>query len=307
MANIIQLRRGYAAEWSSVNPIIADGELCVESDTEKFKIGNGIDRWNDLAYATGQKGDKGDAGTDGTNGTNGIDGVDGIDGIDGAMGAMGGTQLGVARLNVLGVLKPRVGTTRWYPSRTVTVSNVNVNLGIAATGIITIDIKKNGITVLQTPITILANQYKAQALNNINIPLTNTDYMTVDIISAAGDGQNLNVTFEYLPQIGSVVNIARLNFIGTVTTKSGSARWYPNKTIALHKIFATLSDVSSGSIGIAILKNDVIIHTLSIIAGSYLSQIITDLNESIGTDDYITCNILSADSGKNLTITLEYT
>ena len=94
MANIIQLRRGYAAEWASVNPIIADGELCVESDTEKFKIGNGIDHWNDLAYSTGQKGDKGDAGTDGINGIDGTNGVDGKDGIDGIMGTMGSSRGG---------------------------------------------------------------------------------------------------------------------------------------------------------------------------------------------------------------------
>lgn len=309
MANIIQLRRGYAAEWSSINPIIADGELCVESDTEKFKIGNGIDRWNDLAYATGQKGDKGDtgaAGTNGIDGINGTNGIDGKDGKDGVNGAMGGTQLGVSRLNVMGVLSPRVGITRWYPSRTITLININANVGMSATNQILIDVKKNGISILQNPIAIAPNNYKSSTLSNLNISVGTMDYITIDIISASGGGQNLNVTFEYLPELGSVVNTARLNFLGNIKTKTGSARWYPNKTITISKIFATLSNVSSGSIGIAILKNDVIIHTLSIIAGNYLSEIITNLNEAISSDDYITCNILSSDSGQNLTITLEY-
>jgi hypothetical protein len=54
MAVQIQLRRGTAAQWSSVNPIIAEGEICVELDTHKFKVGNGILHWNDLQYTTNQ-------------------------------------------------------------------------------------------------------------------------------------------------------------------------------------------------------------------------------------------------------------
>jgi hypothetical protein len=51
MAVRIQIRRGLAAQWTIANPILADGELAAESDTGKFKIGNGVDRWNDLDYA----------------------------------------------------------------------------------------------------------------------------------------------------------------------------------------------------------------------------------------------------------------
>ncbi len=50
MAIQIQFRRGTAAEWSSVNPTLAEGELGIETDTDLFKIGNGIDLWNDLDY-----------------------------------------------------------------------------------------------------------------------------------------------------------------------------------------------------------------------------------------------------------------
>lgn len=51
MAVRIQIRRGFAAQWELVNPILADGELAAESDTGKFKIGNGVDHWNDVSYA----------------------------------------------------------------------------------------------------------------------------------------------------------------------------------------------------------------------------------------------------------------
>jgi hypothetical protein len=47
----IQVRRGTAAQWASVNPILAAGEMGVESDTNLFKFGNGSSTWTALAYA----------------------------------------------------------------------------------------------------------------------------------------------------------------------------------------------------------------------------------------------------------------
>jgi hypothetical protein len=52
MAIKIQLRRGTAANWTSTNPILSDGEVGFESDTGKFKIGRAGTAWIDLAYAT---------------------------------------------------------------------------------------------------------------------------------------------------------------------------------------------------------------------------------------------------------------
>jgi hypothetical protein len=46
----IQLRRGTAAQWTSVNPTLLLAEMGLESDTDYFKIGNGVDPWNDLPY-----------------------------------------------------------------------------------------------------------------------------------------------------------------------------------------------------------------------------------------------------------------
>lgn len=54
MATKIQLRRGTAAEWTnySPNPVLSIAEAGFESDTGKFKIGNGVATWNELDYAT---------------------------------------------------------------------------------------------------------------------------------------------------------------------------------------------------------------------------------------------------------------
>lgn len=62
MAVQIQFRRGTAYEWSSVNPILAEAEMGIETDTNLFKIGNGILHWNDLDYG-GIRGYTGSAST----------------------------------------------------------------------------------------------------------------------------------------------------------------------------------------------------------------------------------------------------
>lgn len=52
MAAKLQLRRGNAAQWTAANPLLSEGEMAVELDTGKFKVGNGIKLWNQLEYTT---------------------------------------------------------------------------------------------------------------------------------------------------------------------------------------------------------------------------------------------------------------
>jgi hypothetical protein len=61
MAIQIQFRRGTASEWTSANPILAVGEMGLETDTDLFKIGNGSTAWNSLGYG-GIAGPEGPAG-----------------------------------------------------------------------------------------------------------------------------------------------------------------------------------------------------------------------------------------------------
>jgi len=48
----ILLRRDTAALWTSGNPTLASGEIGYESNTGKFKIGNGSTAWTSLSYNT---------------------------------------------------------------------------------------------------------------------------------------------------------------------------------------------------------------------------------------------------------------
>jgi hypothetical protein len=50
MATRMQQRRGTASQWTSADPILEAGEFGFESDTGKFKIGDGVNQWSDLDY-----------------------------------------------------------------------------------------------------------------------------------------------------------------------------------------------------------------------------------------------------------------
>ena len=107
MAIQIQFRRGTAAEWTSNNPILAEGEMGNETDTGKFKVGDGVRAWNILPYSSGPvgpqgpigltgpqgpqgvKGDQGDQGETGPQGVTGDTGAQGIQGIQGEVGPQG--------------------------------------------------------------------------------------------------------------------------------------------------------------------------------------------------------------------------
>jgi hypothetical protein len=65
MAVQIQLRRGTATAWTTANPVLANGEMGIESDTDLFKIGDGSTAWTSLSYG-------GIQGTAGANGTNAV-------------------------------------------------------------------------------------------------------------------------------------------------------------------------------------------------------------------------------------------
>lgn len=53
MAIQLQLRRDSAANWTSANPILLEGEVGYETDTGSMKVGDGASDWATLAYWTG--------------------------------------------------------------------------------------------------------------------------------------------------------------------------------------------------------------------------------------------------------------
>lgn len=46
----IQLKHGLAASWTEKNPVLLAGEIGIETDTLKMKVGDGISNWKTLGY-----------------------------------------------------------------------------------------------------------------------------------------------------------------------------------------------------------------------------------------------------------------
>lgn len=71
---LLQIRRGSSSTWTSTNPTLSSGEWGYETDTGKYKIGDGLTAWTSLSYASvipsAFIGNSGIGVTQGTNGTN---------------------------------------------------------------------------------------------------------------------------------------------------------------------------------------------------------------------------------------------
>ena len=48
----VQLRGDTAANWTSANPVLAAREFAIETDTSRYKIGDGTTAWTSLAYSS---------------------------------------------------------------------------------------------------------------------------------------------------------------------------------------------------------------------------------------------------------------
>jgi hypothetical protein len=131
---VFQFRRGSAAEWTTINPVLRSSEIGVVLDTQCFKIGNGLTHWVDLPYfdnhdvvlqmiadaviegVPGPQGPQGPVGSQGPQGATGAQGPQGSTGATGAQGPQGpqGTT---------GAQGPQGVPGTSYTGPTITVSN----------------------------------------------------------------------------------------------------------------------------------------------------------------------------------------
>jgi len=174
MAIQIQIRRGLSSAWTSADPVLAEGELAVETDTLKFKVGNGSTNWNILPYASGATGSQGPTGPTGSIGKYGLNPV----------------------FSRQGTLVATQGTQRFYIERAGTVSTVRASVGIPSEGSgILVDVRINEASMLNAPIEILPGTYtRLGSLSQVSV-LPN-DYITVNIdgVGSVTAGANLTVT-----------------------------------------------------------------------------------------------------------------
>lgn len=68
----VQHKRMSVSDWEFSELILLDGEIGIETETGKAKVGNGRDRFSDLKYLAGVKGDQGIQGIQGPPGRDGV-------------------------------------------------------------------------------------------------------------------------------------------------------------------------------------------------------------------------------------------
>jgi len=69
-------RRATASQWRALNPILSYGDVGTESDTGKYKIGDGRSKWNSMPYKSGASApSSGSGGSGGSGGSTGGSGV----------------------------------------------------------------------------------------------------------------------------------------------------------------------------------------------------------------------------------------
>ena len=137
MAVKIQLRRGTAAEWTSANPLLSEGELGLETDTGKFKIGDGVDNWSALPYASGPAGPTGPTGATGETGATGPTGPSGIISVTGPITNTGTSTEAIIGFDYTTADSTYVklsAATQNVTGSTVFISNATAGVPIVAKG-----------------------------------------------------------------------------------------------------------------------------------------------------------------------------
>lgn len=174
MAIQIQLRRGTASEWTTNNPILAQGEMGLETDTGKFKVGDGVKSWTALSYSSGPTGPQGPTGNKGSTGSYGLNPI----------------------FSRQGTLTLQTGEQRFYVERTGTITSIRATVGTPPQGSsVVVDVMINGVSALNTPMIINPGQYTVLGSIAQNSVLQG-DYFTVNIygVGAVTAGANLTVT-----------------------------------------------------------------------------------------------------------------
>jgi hypothetical protein len=236
---LIQVRRDTAATWTSTNPTLAAGEMGLETDTGKLKVGTGSTAWTSLLYAT--------------------DASD-ITGTTLASNVTGSSLTGVGTLTVLTVTgdltvdtttlkvdstNNRVGIGTSSPSQTLDVNGGTKSnfyeekatvSATAATGTIAVNAKTTGITY-----------YTTNASANFVLNLRGDASTTLSSLTAVGDTLtisflNTNGTTAYYPtsiQVDGTVTGVTTKWQGGTAPSSGNASSIDSYVFMVVKTAAT--------------------------------------------------------------------
>jgi len=231
MAVRIQLRGDTAANWTSVNPILAEREMALETDTMKFKIGNGTSYWTGLTYASFTGVSQVMAGTNTyVGGTVGNPTVNVSALTINTITASGSSSFQTVSAttyfsgstNLYGVFAPKTvsmpydfaiaasdettalttgnAKTTFISPCAWTVTGVTASLTTTGSSLSTINVKKNGTTIFSTKVTIDSGEYDSSTAATPAVITGGTwskyDKITVDIDGAGTAATGLKLLFD---------------------------------------------------------------------------------------------------------------
>jgi hypothetical protein len=181
----IKLRRDTAANWTTNDPTLATGELGFETDTRKFKLGDGATAWTSLSYVGVY--DHGD--------------LTGLTDDDHTGYAKETERLIVADFSQAGTLTVGTGVFRWYNDfgAALTIKEVRASVGTAPTGSsLIVDVNENGTTIFSGGTDrpeIAISGFTDTTTGMSDTSLADGNYLTVDIdqIGSTIAGANLTV------------------------------------------------------------------------------------------------------------------
>lgn len=96
------------------------------------------------------------------------------------------------------ITPPVTGSARYYPTRTITITAINANLGVAPSGDFKFIIKKNGSQITNNIFTITAQNPLMTTIYTTAIQVNPSDYLTIDIVNGSANGNDLAVKISYV-------------------------------------------------------------------------------------------------------------
>lgn len=241
-----QLAHDTAANWTANNPTLASGEMGVETDTLKVKVGNGTTAWNSLAYLGGGSGT---VTTVSVVSTNGFSGSVATATSTPAITIQCSLSAGIVKSNGSGALVlATAGTDYALPSAIPSASSTTPAMnGTAAVGTGTTWARADHVhptdTSRQAAATILAT---LAALANGSGVLTNNGSGTLSWAAAGGTGT-----------VTSVSVVSANGFSGSVATATST----PAITIQCSLAAGLVKSNGSGALVLAVAGTDYLTPT----------------------------------------------
>ena len=226
----MQQRRDTAANWTSTNPTLAAGEMGIETDTYKFKVGNGSTAWATLPYSVDIPSQTGQSGKFlKTNGTvTSWDTVAGdIEGVTAGTGLSGGGTSGTVTVSIDTAVTADLTTAQTLTNKTLTSPVIS-------------SISNSGTVTLPTGAVTLASLTGTETLTNktLTSPAINTATFSDGVVKGLEEDINI-VASAATGTINFDVTTASVWYYTSNATANHTLNFRYSSGVALNSALAT--------------------------------------------------------------------